>query len=79
MQLCYVMSVSLWCSYATGVMDHADSPGLQVPDLTNFNFPSAIRVLDQFGPEAAVSEANLRYEEILMLREKINGRKAVTV
>jgi len=60
-------------------MDHADSPGLQVPDLTNFNFPSAIRVLDQFGPEAAVSEANLRYEEILMLREKINGRKAVTV
>ncbi|CAL1137541.1 unnamed protein product [Cladocopium goreaui] len=34
-----------------------------VPDLTNFNFPSAIRVLDQFGPEAAVSEANLRYEE----------------
>ena len=45
--------------------DHAHSgPGLQVPDLTNFNFPSAIRVLDQFGPEAAVSEANLRYEEI---------------
>ena len=35
----------------------------QVPDLTNFNFPSAIRVLDQFGPEAAASEANLRYEE----------------
>jgi len=34
-----------------------------VPDLTNFNFPSAIRVLDQFGPEAAVSEANLRCEE----------------
>ena len=36
----------------------------EVPDLTHFNFPSAIRVLDQIGPDAAVSEANLRYEEI---------------
>ena len=34
-----------------------------VPDLTSFNFPSAIRVLDQYGPEKAIAEANLRYEE----------------
>ena len=33
-----------------------------VPDLTSFNFPSAIRVLDQFGPDKAAKEANLRYE-----------------
>ena len=33
-----------------------------VPDLTHFNFPSAIRVLDQYGPEKAAAEANLRYE-----------------
>ena len=47
------------------------------PDLTNFNFPSAIRVLDQFQPDAAVSEANLRYEESTMylrcLRMKIGS------
>ncbi|CAJ1354788.1 unnamed protein product [Effrenium voratum] len=34
-----------------------------VPDLTNFNFPSAIRVVDQYQPDDAVKEANLRYEE----------------
>ena len=34
-----------------------------VPDLTTFNFPSAIRVLDQIGPDLAAKEANLRYEE----------------
>lgn len=35
---------------------------VHAPDLTTWNFPSAIRVTDQFDPKAAVEQANLRYE-----------------
>lgn len=33
------------------------------PDLTNWNFPSAIRVKEQFGKDDALKHANLRYEQ----------------
>merc|ERR1712217_359830 len=36
---------------------------IHTPDLTTWNFPSAMRVTDQYDPQAAVKKANLRYEE----------------
>jgi len=41
---------------------------IHTPDLTTWNFPSAMRVTDQYDPQAAIKKANLRYEE---KREKI--------
>lgn len=35
---------------------------IHAPDLTTWNFPSAIRVDDQYDPDEAATQANLRYE-----------------
>jgi len=36
---------------------------VHAPDLTTFNFPSAMRVVEQLHPDVAAKEANLRYEQ----------------
>eukprot|EP00415_Alexandrium_ostenfeldii_P000081 UN0081 len=35
---------------------------VHTPDLTTWNFPSAMRVTDQYDPQDAMVKANLRYE-----------------
>lgn len=42
-----------------------DELRINAPDLTTWNFPSAIRVSDQIAPEKSVEQANLHYERKL--------------
>ena len=49
-------------SYNLALGNSHEELSAYVPDLTTFNFPSAIRVLEQIEPHLAAKEANLRYE-----------------
>lgn len=80
MQLCYVMLVSLCCSYATGSIIPCWQPGTPGTRSDQLQLP----VCDSRPGSVWTGGCRQRSQpalwgEPLIVREKINGRKAVTV
>jgi len=49
-------------TYNVALGSEQKSVRVHTPDLTTWNFPSAMRVAEQYEPQEAVAKANLRYE-----------------
>merc|ERR1712176_1057446 len=49
-------------AHNTALGTERNTTDVYTADLTTWNFPSAMRVTEQYEPEEAATEANLRYE-----------------